>query len=76
MYIKPASTELDPEKEDPSIIKCGKEAIVDFASQMKELFHEQLMTLINEIFDAGTPFCQTANEHSCTYCAFKDFCGR
>ncbi len=80
MYIKPASKDNDPSKEEPSIIKLGEQKnkyyITDFATQAKEEFHGELVKLTNEILDKTIPFVQSTNEDSCKWCDYKEICGR
>ena len=86
MYIKPASLSQDPEKEDESIIvheveqegtsKKEKIPVLDFSRDLKAAFHDRMMSVITEMFEQSVDFTQTANPHSCTYCDFKQICGR
>lgn len=47
----------------------------DTASLM-ELFEQELIDLIAEIFNPEIAFTQTTNEKSCAFCAFKEICQR
>ena len=81
MYIKRASTDLKPGQEDRSIIQFQsdgkkKEAVVDFAGQLKEVFHQRMIKVIEEMFNPNTDFVQTKNLHSCAYCDFRQICNR
>ena len=91
MYIKPASIPQTDGAEDESIIKCAadqesgsekkksrqpKTPVLDFATQMKQEFHERMTAVINEMFSKDVDFTQTTNLHACTYCDFKQICGR
>ena len=80
MYIKHASPDFDTLDADPSIIRIGlrkeKTAVTDFATQMKEDFHIELMSLLNEIFDKDIPFIQAKHNNHCKWCDYKDICGR
>ena len=91
MYIKPASIPQTDGTEDESIIKCAadqesgsekkksrqpKTPVLDFATQMKQEFHERMTAVINEMFSKDVDFTQTTNLHACTYCDFKQICGR
>jgi CRISPR/Cas system-associated exonuclease Cas4 (RecB family) len=39
-------------------------------------FEEQLIKLLNEVYDIKAAFTQTENAATCEYCSFKDICGR
>lgn len=69
-YIKQTSAGSSP------AIKIGKEEITDFASQVKDEYHEMLVSTIAEIFNPDVPFSQTDNVHHCEFCDFRTFCGR
>ncbi len=49
---------------------------VSDASILQPEFKEHLNKVIEEIFDSKVPFSQTSNENNCTWCAFKEVCGR
>ena len=86
MYIKPASLNQSSDNEDESIIKYDKDSgtdkksetapVLDFAADLKEDFHTRMMGIINEMFSPDVEFTQTPNLHTCTYCDFKQICGR
>lgn len=56
-------------------ISFDKHPITDVSTVLPE-FSEQLNNVILEIFDKDVPFHQTENENNCTWCAFKEICGR
>ena len=80
MYIKPASTDRKQDQEDESIIRYDndgrKEAVIDFARQLKEDFHQRMMAVIEEMFNPEKDFDQTENLHTCTNCDFRQICNR
>lgn len=52
-----------------------KEEISDYRDFAAE-FESGLSGLLAEIFDPKVPFDQTEDEKKCTYCAYKEICGR
>lgn len=62
-------------KESNPTVSYNKHPIEDlsvYIAEFKEMFDE----VIEEIFDPKTPFSQTKNEKNCTWCPFKEVCGR
>ena len=57
-------------------IRIGKEPIIDYQQMCHEEFHEQLTTLLSEIFDTAQPFEQTPDATKCEYCPFTQLCNR
>lgn len=51
------------------------EQVLDFANYHTD-FENGLRNCLNEIFGTETPFVQTPNGKACTYCPFKDICGK
>lgn len=49
--------------------------INDFAKLLPE-FTDKFNRCIEEIFNPEIPFSQTQNDDNCTWCAFKDVCGK
>ena len=69
-YIKRAmNTEM------PAIM-LDKDPITDYQHQCHTLFNNLLQTLLEEIFDPGITFRQTAEKSACQYCPFKQLCNR
>lgn len=52
-----------------------KEALGDYA-RFHESFENALRTCLDELFDKEVPFTQTATGVACTYCQFKNLCGK
>lgn len=57
------------------IERSKTEDVADF-SEYSSAFEEELGKCLNEIFGHDTPFVQTQVEKSCTWCPFKDICGK
>ncbi|MDO4754742.1 MAG: PD-(D/E)XK nuclease family protein [Parabacteroides sp.] len=53
--------------------KCVE--VMDFANYQDE-FEQGLRNCLDEIFGKDTPFTQTNNSKVCSYCPFKDICGK
>lgn len=69
LYIqKTADDTYDP------ILKFGPEEIGDVETFRKE-YDEQLMTVINEIFDTNNPFLPTTERKRCESCPYASLCG-
>ncbi|WP_456087047.1 PD-(D/E)XK nuclease family protein [Parabacteroides sp.] len=51
------------------------EQVLDFANYHTD-FENGLRNCLDEIFGTETPFVQTPNGKACTYCPFKDICGK
>lgn len=51
------------------------EQVLDFANYHTD-FENGLQNCLDEIFGTETPFVQTPNGKACTYCPFKDICGK
>ena len=47
-----------------------------FSAEQFQEFETGLKELISSIFNPEIPFTQTDDETRCTYCAFKEICGR
>ena len=64
---------------DPSIYRkidrTKSEEVMDFEDYRFD-FEENLRHCLDEIFSKETPFVQTNNQKTCSYCPFKDICGR
>ena len=45
-------------------------------AEKKKLFEDELMNLLNKIFDSSTPFTQTTDIEHCKYCPYKSICYR
>lgn len=56
-------------------LKISRTPISDY-HQFYDEFLEKLHLKIEEIFDPGTPFTQSPDDHACTFCKFKAICGR
>jgi hypothetical protein len=50
--------------------------LLDDVSQQLPEFEEHLLGLLNELFDANQSFDQTVNVKMCSYCSYKEICGR
>lgn len=70
LYIK---RQMNPEKPG---IHLDKEHITDYQQQCHEEFHKRLSALLAEIYDADTPFTQTADTEVCERCPFSQLCNR
>ena len=57
------------------IDRAKTEQIVDFSDCYTE-FEDSLRSCLDEIFSPETPFVQTTNGKACSYCPFKDICGK
>lgn len=57
------------------IIDMDKKPIEDVAA-IKEEFMEKLQATLQEIFNIDTPFAPTDDCERCTYCEYKNICGR
>lgn len=57
------------------IERSKTEDVADF-SEYSSAFEEELGKCLNEIFGHDTPFVQTQVEKACTWCPFKDICGK
>jgi CRISPR/Cas system-associated exonuclease Cas4 (RecB family) len=53
----------------------GQHLLTDVTALLPE-FEEQLIKLLNEVYDIKAAFTQTENAATCEYCSFKDICGR
>ena len=64
---------------DPSIYRkidrTKSEEVMDFEGYRLD-FEQGLRSCLDEIFDKETPFVQTNNPKVCSYCPFKDICGK
>ncbi|WP_258104360.1 PD-(D/E)XK nuclease family protein [Marinoscillum sp. MHG1-6] len=49
--------------------------VTEFRQYLEE-FEESLAELVTEVFDKSVPFDQTDDEKKCSYCSFKEICGR
>ncbi|TNF40321.1 MAG: PD-(D/E)XK nuclease family protein, partial [Cytophagales bacterium] len=63
----------DP-KFNPFLV-MNKEEISDYRDFAEE-FEQGISGLLAEIFNPEVPFDQTEDEEKCTYCAYKEICGR
>lgn len=45
-------------------------------AEMKTGFYDKLKALLEEMFNPDLPFAQTTKIDNCTYCVYKDICGR
>ena len=70
MYVK------QPPSKRAQAVQLGKDLILDFRDQLKADYHEQLLTVIQEIFSPQTSFSQTNCQENCKYCDFKNICGK
>lgn len=50
--------------------------VVKGINEVKEPFEKEFTSLLEEIFDRGVDFVQTADIADCTYCPLKQLCGR
>ncbi len=70
------STELKAEllypKDNNKIYESLKENHI--TSEEYDDFYNNLINLINEIFNSTIPFTQTTNEEKCHYCLYKNIC--
>lgn len=57
------------------IDRSKTEQVVDFANYYTD-FENGLRKCLDEIFGTEIPFVQTPNGKACTYCPFKDICGK
>ena len=57
------------------IDRSKTELIADFGDYSAD-FESGLRKCLDEIFGTETPFVQTPNGKACTYCPFKDICGK
>lgn len=57
------------------IDRAKTEQVVDFAD-CYTAFENSLRSCLDEIFSPDTPFVQTTNGKACSYCPFKDICGK
>ena len=59
-------------------LKDGKEEypVDDFAEQVKEEYHERLISCISDIFDKNTPFAPPSSNHHCQWCPFTAICNK
>ncbi|MFN5333339.1 MAG: PD-(D/E)XK nuclease family protein [Bacteroidota bacterium] len=56
-------------------LQMDKTEILDYRDHAAE-FEEGLRKLIEEILDPDMVFDQTMDKKKCTYCAYKEICGR
>ncbi|MBN7812821.1 PD-(D/E)XK nuclease family protein [Algoriphagus sp. H41] len=56
-------------------LQLDKEEMVDYR-RFAEEFRAGLSGLLGEIFDPKVPFDQTEKLEKCTYCAYREICGR
>lgn len=59
---------------DPTV-RFNKECVTDFG-KLKEDFGKALRQVLNELFDPEIPFRQTSEPKLCTYCDYKQLCGK
>lgn len=59
----------------PSISEKKGQEVADF-KDYRAAFEAELTNCLNDMFDISIPFTQTSNEKNCSYCLFKDICGR
>ncbi len=64
---------------DPNIYKkidrTKSEIVMDFEKYRGD-FEDSLRHCLDEIFGEEVPFIQTKNQKTCSYCQFKDLCGK
>lgn len=64
---------------DPNIYKkidrTKSEIVMDFKKYRGD-FEDSLRYCLDEIFGEEVPFIQTKNQKTCSYCQFKDLCGK
>lgn len=64
---------------DPNIYKkidrTKSEIVMDFEKYRGD-FEDSLRYCLDEIFGEEVPFIQTKNQKTCSYCQFKDLCGK
>lgn len=75
LYIHRAAGESYSPVIEMGPARQAKTAVTNFAFYEEE-FRERLTALLQEIFDASTPFTQTENDKRCVYCDFKRLCKR
>ena len=65
----------NPVKED-LYYKMGNDFIYDFKTQSEQEFQDNLMNIIEEIFNPEVPFSPATDSKACEYCDFASLCGR
>ena len=60
----------------PKILDKQNGEHVECYSSYAEEFENELTTVLNELFDFSTPFKQTEDSDTCTFCDFKTICRR
>jgi hypothetical protein len=58
-----------------AMITKGKDTITDI-SEVENEVHDQLIKLLEEIFNPNIPFTQTADSDHCRLCPYKEICHR
>lgn len=58
------------------VIKMGTNKDMVDVGAIEVDFKQRLQSLLRDIFDTSTPFEATDKEERCTYCDFKQICGR
>ena len=66
------ATELFKDELDPRL-QMGGQPLDDFVTY-QDIFREQLIKLIQEIFDQKQPFDQTTDERKCSICPYYNIC--
>lgn len=66
---------LHAKGDTPPIVKVGKETVYDFMDYKSD-YQKLLQEKIEEIFNSEIPFRQSESEHYCTFCDFRNVCGK
>ncbi|MBO4645704.1 MAG: PD-(D/E)XK nuclease family protein [Bacteroidales bacterium] len=70
-YILSPTTKFFPEGKKRAVTKD-----MEFTTEFFELFENHLIALLEEIFNKEIPFEQTPDTTLCTYCDYRQICGR
>jgi hypothetical protein len=82
LVVKPAIyylRTLFDERFDPYVyqrVERGKSNLVDDFSEFSSDFECHLRACLDQLFSVDVPFCQTPTGKACSYCQFKNICGK
>lgn len=57
-------------------VSIGKNAIIDFVTEVSKDYDEELSSTIASIFSSNAEYPTTNNSHNCEYCDFKQLCNK